>query len=189
MGKTKEEKTEKRETRYFVLWDEEKQGDLLKWWQSLEKNTGARAQLRRCAGPEEAALNPQTYQVKQMFGWASYEAAATIAGILSRIKSGEDDPTPLGKKLATPREQGGPPQFSESRFRQLLKSQGWDEFYRNLRRAIQVLRGVINPLRVADVILAWDKESRRENPVTPGKSLRFQLSQQYYTNAPPKKKS
>ena len=106
---------------------------------------------------------------------------------MSHIKSGENDPRPLGRKLATPADPGGSAALSEIRFRQLLKSRGWDEFYRNLRRAIQVLRGVVNPLRVVDVILAWDKESRREDPVTPGKSLKFQLSEQYYSNAPSKK--
>ena len=159
MGKVKEENPERGEVGYSEL-GEEKQGELLAWWKLLRDSQelrGARAQLRRCGSPEEAALHPETYRVQQIVGWARYEAAATIAGILSHIESGENDPAPLGEKLAKPAESGGSSPFSENRFRQLLKSRDLEEFYRNLRRAIQVLRGVVNPVRVADVILAWDR--------------------------------
>jgi CRISPR system Cascade subunit CasB len=184
MSKVKEKKAEKQAARYYQLHNEEKRDKLLQWWRSLDDVSGARAQLRRCAAPEEAALHRQTYQVMQIVGWASYEAAATIAGVLAHIKPGEHDPSPLGQKLAKPSEPGGSAPFSETRFRQLLKSRDWCEFYRNLRRAVQVLGGQVNPLRVADVILAWDKESKSQEYLASGKSLKFRLSEQYYTNAP-----
>ena len=184
MSKVKRKKAEKQAAKYYQLYNQETREELLHWWRSLKDVSGAKAQLRRCAAPEEAALHPQTYRVMQILGWASSEAAATIAGVLSHIKSGEDDPSPLGQKLAKPSEPGGPAPLSETRFRQLLKSRDWSEFYRNLRRAVQVLRGQVNPMRVADVILAWDKESRNQEYLAPGKSLKFWLSEQYYTNAP-----
>lgn len=184
MSMAESKNAEKPVTRYHQLHNEETREELLAWWRSLGKVSGARAQLRRCAAPEEAALHPQTYRVMQILGWASSEAAATIAGVLSHIESGEDDPSPLGQRLARPTEPGGSAPFSETRFQQLLKSRDWSEFYRNLRRAIQVLRGQANPLQVADVILAWDKESRNLKYRAPGKSLKFWLSEQYYTSAP-----
>ena len=175
---------EKQAVKYHLLRKQETRDELLQWWRSLNALSGAKAQLRRCSAPVEAAQHPQTYRVAQILGWASPEAASTIAGVLSHIKAGEDDPMPLGPKLATPLERGGPAPFSEIRFRQLLKSRDWPEFYRNLRRAIQVLRGQVNPLMVADVILAWDMESRKQEYPAVGKSLKFWLSEQYYTAAP-----
>lgn len=182
MGKTKAEQAETRDIAYLVLWNAEKRSELLIWWKSLEDSKGSRAQLRRCASPEAAALHPETYRVRPIVPWASYEAAATIAGILPHVKAGENDATPIGSKLAKPLVPGGSAPFSETRFRQLLKSRDWDEFYRNLRRAVQLLRGVVNPVRVADLILAWDRESRPEHPARPGESLKFKLSEQYYTS-------
>lgn len=184
MSKVKGKKAAKQAAKYHQLRNEETRKELLQWWRSLDDVSGAKAQLRRCSAPVEAALHPQTYRVMQILGWASSEAVSTIAGVLSHIKTGEDDPLPLGQKLAKPSEPGAPAPFSETRFRQLLKSRDWPEFYRNLRRAIQVLRGQVNPLMVADVILAWDKESRRQEYLAPGKSLKFWLSEQYYTTAP-----
>ena len=184
MSKVKGKKAGKQAAKYHQLRNEETRKELLQWWRSLDDVSGAKAQLRRCAAPEEAALHPQTYRVMQILGWASSEAASTIAGVLSHIKAGQDDPSPLGQKLAKPLEPGGPAPFSETRFRQLLKSRDWSEFYRNLRRAVQVLRGQVNPLLVADVILAWDKEFRNADYLAPGRSLKFWLSEQYYTSAP-----
>ena len=90
---------------------------------------------------------------------------------------------PFGHKLAKPSEPGATPPFSETRFRQLLSSRDWNEFYRNLRRAVQVLGGNVNPLLVADMILCWDKESLNQGYVPPGKSLKFWLSRDYYTES------
>ena len=184
MAKGKGTNTAKESAKYRQLRSEQSREELLDWWRLLDDVSGAKAQLRRCSTPVEAALHPQTYRVRQILGWASPEAASTIVGVLSHIKAGEDDPASLGHKLARPQEPGGPAPFSETRFRQLLKSRDWPEFYRNLRRAIQVLRGQVNPLVVADVILAWDKERRSQEYVAPGKSLEFWLSEQYYTAAP-----
>ena len=179
MSKTKEAKMV--EVRYRQLRKEENRNSLLEWWRSLGNVSGARAQLRRAASPEDAILHPQTHRVTYIVPWASPEAVASIAGILSHIKAGENDPTPFGQKLARPSEPGGSAPFSESRFRHLLSSRDWNEFYRNLRRAVQVLAGNVNPLLVADLILCWDKESRRQEYAAPGKSLKFWLSRDYYT--------
>ena len=149
----------------------------------MDKFRGDRAQLRRCTSPEEAVLHRQTHRLTHVLPRASLEAVATIAGLLSHFKSGEGDSSPVGQKLARPAEPGGSAPFSETRFRQLLTSRNWNEFYRNLRRAIQVLGGDVNPLLVADTILCWDREYRGKEPTTPGKSLKFWLSKDYYTEA------
>lgn len=181
MSKTKEEK--KQETRYYCLYNQEARDELLGWWRALDDAGGGRAQLKRCTSPDEAVLHPLTHRLSHLLPWVSLEAVATIAGLLSHVKTGENDSMPIGRKLARSIEPGGAAPFSESRFRQLLVSRDWNEFYRNLRRAIDMLGGNVNPLLVADMILCWDKEKRGEDRAAPGKTLKFRLSKDYYTEA------
>jgi CRISPR system Cascade subunit CasB len=173
---------EKQTLRLFELRKEEQQEKLLHWWQQLQHNTGNRAELRRCHSPEDAATKADTFRVYNMVGhFCSIEASATIAGLLSHIKpESEFDYTPFGKKLSAVKEGGEKPVFSESRFRHLLKSRNWNEFYTNMRRAIVVLDGRIHPLYIADIILRWDKEQKPDYIKRPGQSLRFRLAQDYY---------
>lgn len=181
MSKTKEAK--KKEPRFNCRYGKKVQDDLLAWWRSMHDSSGDRAQLRRCVSPEEAVLHPQTHRLTHVLPWVPLEAVATVAGLLSHVKSGEGDSSSVGHKLAKPTEPGGSPPFSETRFRQLLGSRDWNDFYRNFRRAIQILGGDVNPLLVADTILCWGREYQGKEPTAPGKSLKFRLSQDYYTEA------
>lgn len=166
----------------FELRNDEQKERLLNWWRQLHDNTGNRAELRRCHSPEDAATKADTFRVYNLLRhFYSIEAAATIVGLLSHIKpESEYDFTHFGKKLSSVKEGSEKPVFSESRFRHLLKSRNWNDFYTNLRRAIVVLDGKVHPLFIADMILRWDREQRPDYVNKPGQSLRFRLSQDYY---------
>lgn len=167
--------------RYWKI-KEEQEKDILEWLHSLHKRSGQRAALRRCSSPAVAALYPDTFRVKSIIPWASYEAAATIAGILSHIRQeGEKINTEFAVMLAIPSGQGGRAPFSETRFRQLLSSRDWNEFYTRLRRAVKILNGNVNPLSLADIILRWDEEHRPGGIKGFGRSLTFDLSNEYYS--------
>jgi len=160
---------------------EELQIKFVEWWKSLKEDPGARARLRRCASPEEAALLSETYQVMRIIPWCSGECAATIAGIVSHIEEGENEKISLAVKLAKPKKKNDRVPFSESRFRHLLSCKTWNEFYTDLRRAVQILGRTVNPLSVIDVIIAWDNELKRKQSEAIRKSIKFELSRQYYT--------
>ncbi len=148
----------------------------------MKTDHGASAQLRRCSSPEEVALQPYTYGLKQkMPNWISIESLATIAGILSHIKSGELENISLAAKLAKPKSKNDNIPFSESRFRQLLTCKNWNEFYTSLRRAVKILDGNVNPLSIVDVILQWDEEQKDNFNKRLGNSLKFEMSKEYYT--------
>jgi len=160
----------------------EKREQLLSWWRQLQDSPGNRAVLRRCRRPEDAASHSDAFKVHHILGkFCSIEAAASIAGLLSHIKpESEFDFTSFGKKLAAVKDGSEKPVFSESRFRHLLKSNNWNDFYTQMRRAIVVLDGRIHPLFIADIIMHWDKEQNSDYLKNPGNSLRFRLSQDYY---------
>ncbi len=155
---------------------------LMNWWKELQTKSGNRAELRRCHSPEDAASKADTFRLYNILGsFRSIESAATIAGLLSHLKpESEFDLSPFGKKLATIREGGDKPIFSESRFRQLLKSRDWNNFYTNMRRSIVVLNGRVHPLYIADIVLRWAREQKLDYVNRPGQSLHFRLSQEYY---------
>ena len=162
----------------MLIKDEERER-LFKWWLELLDNSGRRAQLKRCASPEEAALIPETFKVKTILPKASIEACATIAGILSALKKEcLSVSLPLGKQLAV--EKNSRPLFSETRFRQLLSSKTWNELYTHLRRAVGILDGMVNPIPLTEFILRWDWEAKYAATQAPGKSLVFELSRDYY---------
>ena len=174
------EQTDERKTRYREINDEHAK-QLVEWWFNLQKRTGPRAALRRCSTPEDAALFPDTFKIKSIMPWISYESAAAIAGMLSHVnEKGFNDSRSLATKLAMSTESGRVP-FSETRFRQLLSSRDWHEFYTRLRRAVKILDGNVHPLSVADVILRWDREYRLGMRNVHGHSLKFDLSNDYYT--------
>lgn len=177
-GKTKIEK----KIRFHELRDEDKRHELFNWWLKLQSDNGARAVLKRCSSPFEAALQPGTYQIKNILPWYSYEALATSAGILAHIKSGvENHFYPFGYYLAHPAETGGRSPCSETRFRQFLSAREWGEFFTGLRRIVKLLNGKVNPIIVADVIFRWDREQREQKISKSVYSLKFDLSNDYYS--------
>lgn len=77
-----------------------------------------------------------------------------MAGLLAYIK--KDDPKhSFAAQLHGVEQENSQPIVSELRFGQLQKSHSWDEFYRLLRRSVQVLRGQANIISLADSILHW----------------------------------
>lgn len=167
-----------KKTIYRKLRNEKLQSDLLDWWKKLQINKGNRAQLRRCTTPAEAAMHAETHALMKILPrWVSYEAVATICGILAHIK--QIGTGTFGQKLAM--QENGKVLFSELRFRQFLSCKEWNEFYTALRRAITMLNGNANPLAVIDVILHWDEEYKGTKYSEPSKSLKFTLSKDYYS--------
>jgi CRISPR type I-E-associated protein CasB/Cse2 len=164
---------------YYKLNDERKE-NLIDWWRGLHKRNGPRAELRRCALPEDAALHPDVFIIHRIAAFMSYEAAATIAGILSHVRV---DNTNLNQPFAVTLGSSidGRVKFSETRFKQLLSSRNWNEFYTRLRRCIKMFNGNVNPVSVADIILRWDEEQRYGSQKGYGHSLKFDLSNDYYS--------
>ncbi len=152
-----------------------------KWWKDLQNNNAARAELRRCSNPFEVAIHPEAYRLKwELPSWISMECIATLAGVASHIKQdgGDNFALSLGKS----KDGGGQPPFSEIRFRQLLKSRNWDELYKNLRRAVSIVDGVVNLDSFFNLLLDWDREFKGTFS-KPGKTVKYQMAEDYYKEA------
>lgn len=152
---------------------------VLRWWKSLEHDKGSRSKIKRGRNLSEIAIQEKTCELSRYLPWISVEALATISGSLSHIRSGVNDKKPFCKKLAF--KNGGNSVFSKVKFQILLDSRNWEDFYVNLKKAINILDNNVNPLLIADLIVCWDKEVFASN-VSNGieDNPKFWMSKDYY---------
>lgn len=157
---------------------------LLIWWESLDKNRGDRARLRRAERPDDVLLTePFFHFLKQMpEEWANSESllsSAIIAAALSHVKNQRSGET-FATQLALPKQGGKKARMSELRFQQLQKSRDPEEFFRRLLRAIRLAESEVNILSLAESILHWMNEYRYGADRMPQKRLAVRWATEYY---------
>ncbi|MGL4603676.1 MAG: type I-E CRISPR-associated protein Cse2/CasB [Iodobacter sp.] len=177
------------------LSDEQKK-TLRLWWRSLQvrdkgdsplplfnhQGRGERAKLRRCQTPEDVLLQSSLHNLAlALFAPDKPKPQqlldlALVAGILSHVD--QDDFThkfaaSLGSKKADR------PAMSEMRFQQLQTSREVDDFYRQVRRAIDLLGNKVDVIDLAQSLFDWCHE-QREN-TEPAKRLKLRWATDYYT--------
>lgn len=161
---------------------------IIKWKEGLDENRGARARLRRCREPMQVLLHSSYYQLKESMeslpDWPPKQslALAAIAGLIANTEK-NDSLLPnrsFPEQLGSPKTEGGPPLMSETRFRQLIKSRDWPEFYRRMRRAIKMVKSNANILSIADFVLQFGFEQRGDVPNEPGRGFQFRFAEDYF---------
>ncbi|MEM7180306.1 MAG: type I-E CRISPR-associated protein Cse2/CasB [Spirochaetota bacterium] len=149
-----------KENRLFGIDSSDSTTALAKWWNALEKNTGDRANLRRCVNATETAY----IRASHTLFWAlskehenvSQEKICAIAGLLSHVR--EDASTLLVRKMAQAKPGSEQPLFSELRFRRILqyKSITNEElFYQKMIRVIHHLDKKVNIRDIAYSLYYW----------------------------------
>ena len=170
---------------------ESDQGLIMGWHASLQENLGERAQLRRVADSNDSLLTPAFARfLKQMPGyWGvnTYQQgitlpdAAMVASVVARVK--EHDPKhSFAISLAKPREKGGNSVMSELRFQRLQTSQDEQEFFEQICRAVDLLRGRVNIPSLANDILHWLHEFRDGPASNPQNRLAVRWATDYYAS-------
>jgi CRISPR system Cascade subunit CasB len=164
---------------------------LERWWDNLKENDrGGRAKLRRCESPLDVMLVPAFHnlfnQLKDCIPTKNISAVAAIAGLASHVDSNasasEDDRYwSFAKQLGNSKENSEKPFMSEIRFYKLIKSKDFDEFYKNVRRAMMMLNRNVNLPALADCILEWDKENSSKFRKESSKSFKFSMVKNYYS--------
>lgn len=178
------EESKNEKARYFAaLGGKDNQKQITDWWRSLEQDRGGRAELKRCQTLMEAALCRPTHTLRFClpFWNRQPEVIACIAGILATVKQDTGaNGLSFAEQLAQPQEGGGKSPVSESRFKKLLKSRSWDEFYVHLRRNVQLVKGNVNICSLADGIIQWGNQHLAEEMKSGSDTLKFQWSNDYY---------
>jgi CRISPR system Cascade subunit CasB len=109
-------------------------------------------------------------------------ALAAVAGLLANAnyEDGVFFSESFAGQLGTPKTKGGPPLMSSTRFRQLIKSRDWSEFYRRMRRSIRMIKGNANILSIADFVFQYDYEQRKEFNPEPSRRFQFRFAEDYF---------
>lgn len=140
------------------------------WWLWLQKNTGDRAQIRRCRRPEEVLLEPAFHRLLHHLGMLASNSGsditqrdthdvyrlAAVAGLLAHIE--EHHGRTLAEQMADSK--GGNPVVSSLRFRRLLK-QPFDDLYPAMTRVIRQLKRQASIHDLAQSVFYWGDGVRK----------------------------
>ena len=134
--------------------------ELHAWWQGLEQNRGARAELRRANNITEVVIQQSFYFARRKFAKFFVQRSeqlrlAMILGLLAHVK--QPTRVKLAKQMAT----GDRPRVSELRFKRLLRCER-DELYQPLMRIIRLLDGQVNIGNLAELCFYWGDNIRKE---------------------------
>ena len=175
------------------------------WWRSLQpreqdkdalpgelrgQGRADRARLRRCQNAEELLSNSATLLFarrlialgggSKVFSDESktYEQLAWVAGALALVKEDpHDDRTlafRLGKALG-----GERPAMSELRFQSLQAAATTEDYFLQIRRAIQLADRKTDVARLADDLLSWQLE-RGQSALRASSGVKFHWAYDYY---------
>ena len=178
------------------------------WWRSLQpreqdkdalpgelrgQGRADRARLRRCENVEELLSNSATLLFarrlialgggSKVFSDESktYEQLAWVAGALALVKEDpHDDRTlafRLGKALG-----GERPAMSELRFQSLQAATTTEDYFPQIRRAIQLADRKTDVARLADDLFAWQLE-RGQSALRASSGVKFHWAYDYYLSA------
>lgn len=168
--------------------NKERHAIILKWWKALREKRGVRARLRRCSEPGEVLMHAAFYELQHEVqpywppGQDMMLALAAVAGLLSHVQS-IDPGSSLPEKLGKPKTEGGKPPMSEMRFRELIKSRNWPEYYSRMRRALLMLDRTADPHSLIELTLQFAWEHIGEVPSEPGKRFQFRMANDYFKSS------
>jgi CRISPR system Cascade subunit CasB len=179
---------------YTVFWEDSHQ-KLRDWWETLDHDRGARAELRRAESPADVLLTQGFRSLcRTLAGYWTQEsrllALAAVGGILANVKDNSEQTKgkiqSFAAQCAAFSDRGGDkPIVSEWRFSQLQKSRTLDELYTRMNRTVKLLGGKANIVSIADGVLLWAKEMvEGEVDTDPRNRILVRWGLDYFQNLP-----
>lgn len=169
----------------------------LKWWEALQPQDvahprnidpaftgmgrGDRAQLRRCQRPDQVVFYSAFQRLLQpLAGRADPLDLALVAGVVAHVKEHTPSRLPsMAAQLGQHREGSDQPLMSERRFRALIACNDPDDFFRQMKRALDLLDGVTNVTKLARDCLRWCQEHDSQT-ILPKERLQIDWATHYY---------
>lgn len=138
-------------------------GSILSWWNSLNEDSGGRAQLRRAHNPTEVVFLPVYHRLYAKLEALNpnKEALACVAGLCAHVKENQKDE--FAEQMAG--------NISSLRFRKLLAINDREDLYHMMIRVIRQLGGTVNVVDLVKTVYWWNEETKKE------------LAYTYYANA------
>lgn len=155
-----------------------------------------RATLKRCAEPSLVLLEPAfhslLHRLEQTTTENDYVKAdawnfALVAGLLAWVESeptGQDHGKSFTALLGSPKAEGGDrPLMSKLRFARLQTADSEEDFFQQVRRAIQMAGRTADVKTLAEELLDWQKEFQGQKPDKPKDRIQVRWASAYYTAA------
>ena len=142
---------------------------LLAWWENLDDNRAARAELRRASDITEVTLSAhyqKLYRRLSAVGWddegRTYrrDGLAAAVGLLAHVERNEAKP--LALTMSEPAEGGDRPPVSALRFLRLLESPDIEALFSGLRRVLPLMGKRANVLALSNDIVHWGDSVRKK---------------------------
>lgn len=142
---------------------------LFEWWSGLDKNRGARAELRRCNTPLEVMMTPSFhYARRRLLERRSEEEdnrndrLPLVIGLASHVTSTPQRDAHIAlPSLPDAFSRGDRPKVSPLRFRQILEARDDDELFTRVRRVLPMVRNEISVFSLANDLYWWGDRARK----------------------------
>lgn len=134
---------------------------LLNWWNKLQDDRGARAELRRVKTLSGVAFIPAYHRLcnRLQLPEKNRKRLALIAGLCSHAK--ENAPESITLLMASSKKGGEKATVSGLRFRKLLVINDLEELYQMMIRIIRLLNNTVNILDLARTMYWWNEKTKR----------------------------
>jgi len=130
---------------------------LAAWWQALNDNRGARAELRRCATLTEVVFTPAYHRLRLAigkYGAVNADALALVAGLAARVKD-NDAGNSVAEQMAIGKVDGTA-RVSGLRFRRVLKIKESEALFSTMSRIVGLLGGAVNLQSLTQSVYFWN---------------------------------
>lgn len=135
---------------------------VLQWYNALEYDKGARAELRRAHNATEVVFLPvyhRLYAILEALN-PDKEALACVAGLCAHVK--ENLQMGLAEQMAKCKAGSENPKVSSLRFRKLLAVKDKEDLYHTMIRVIRQLDGAVNVVDLAKTVYWWNEKTKKE---------------------------
>jgi CRISPR system Cascade subunit CasB len=143
---------------------------ILNWWIELNRNTGNKANLRRCNTPSETVYLPVSHSLisklkecKDIQFNLSSDRICAIAGILAHVK--EDNSMSFAKQLSQKKSGSEQALVSDIRFRRILKYSNISEEELFFQKIIRVIHHVDRRVNIYDLLYSlyfWGDKVKKQ---------------------------
>jgi CRISPR system Cascade subunit CasB len=142
---------------------EEHRSSVWRWWKSLDEDRAGRAELRRCGTVGDVAFTAAYHRLLRRLGSRLAEAdarcVAAIAAVLAHVEKEPLGDASLARLMGTHADNAGPI-VSDSRFRQLLRSEDPEELMRGLIRVVRQLNRIAPVDGLFRDLTRWNEVTR-----------------------------
>ena len=135
---------------------------VLSWWNSLQEDSGGRAELRRAHNPTEVVFLPAYHRLhgKCDVSSISKEALACVAGLCAHVK--ENQKGKLAEQMAECKPGSKSSKISSLRFRKLLAIKDRENLYHMMIRILRQIGGTVNVVDLAKTVYWWNEKTKKE---------------------------